>query len=296
VPIVNSPGSKEALCTGTLVNREWVLTAGHCAAIDPAEVLVSLDSDETPRRLPVVHRNRHAELDLALLRVSSDDELPSIAPLRHDTDLALAPNDLVELAGYGVTETGSTHELRFLVEPIVEVDEDSVVVTGSGASGACLGDSGGPALARDREGRVVVAGVLSSGSTSCLDEDRYVRVDTVADWITETAGATASESAVCGGIDAQGRCFYGNAVYCSGAELVSQACDGDRSCGWDRNAQGFRCVLSSEDPCNGIDAFGACQEGAAAFCNAGRLERTACTCGDVCRIHGASGQPVCVAP
>jgi hypothetical protein len=293
VSIVNSSGSREALCTGTLVNREWVLTAGHCSAIEGAEVVVSLESGATPTRLPVVGRSRHSELDLALLRVSSNDVLPAMAPLRREKDVGLLPNDLVELAGYGVTETGSTHELRFLVEPIVEVDTESLIVSGAGASGACLGDSGGPLLVRDREGRVVVAGVLSSGSPSCLGEDRYVRVDTVTDWITEVAGPTGDESVDCGGIDTRGRCLYGNALYCSGATLVCQTCDGDRRCGWDETAQGFRCVPPSEDPCDGIDSLGACHLGAPAFCNDGRLERSVCACGDVCRVHGASGEPTC---
>ncbi len=296
VAIVNSMLTSESLCTGIRIHREWVLTAGHCVAIEPAEVLVSLGADAAHRRLAVLERRRHAEVDLGLFRVSSDDDGGVIAPLAPEADFELRAGDLVELAGYGVTETGSTHDLRFLVEPIVEVDAESVVVTGSGVSGACLGDSGGPALVRDSEGRVVVAGVLSSGSTSCLGEDRYVRVDTVADWIAETTGATVRETIECGGIDARGRCLYGNAVYCGGTSLVSEPCNGDRRCGWDRVARGFRCVLPADDPCGGVDAFGACEAGATLFCHDGRLSRTACSCGDVCRIHGASAEPRCVAP
>jgi hypothetical protein len=205
----------------------------------------------------------------------------------------LSSGDVVELAGYGVTESGTARQLEFLAESIVALDETDVVVSGFGANGACDGDSGGPLLARDTRGAAVVLGVLASGSPSCREEDRYVRLDVVRTWLETITGPYAADPATCGNIDERGRCLNGRALRCSGTELVSESCASPAHCGWDTQGMAFRCVSPGEDPCEGVDSFGGCRDNTAIRCLDGKLEREPCGCGQTCRVEGRTGEARC---
>jgi hypothetical protein len=300
VQIVDAREPDGTLCTGTLVGAEWVVTAGHCLAVESAEVVTRSDSSGALRRR-VVEAVRHPAVDVALLRLDAAVALHAAAlspvAVAGDGDLDLARGPVVEIAGYGLTETGSSGELRFLAERVVAFDPTSLTVGGFGITGACLGDSGGPLLARAPDGRLVVAGVLSTGSASCRGEDTYVRLDAVQPWLEETTGGLpASVSTDCGTITETGRCLYGSALWCSGTRLVAEACGGEKVCGWDVVELGFRCVSPLRDPCDGVDSVGSCAGGDALFCRDGTLERRACTCAQTCAIDGATGAPFCLGP
>jgi hypothetical protein len=172
-------------------------------------------------------------------------------------------------------------------------DPSSVTVDGFGVSGACNGDSGGPLLVRAPDGRLVVAGVLTSGSASCRDEDTYVRVDAVVSWIQETIGVRTNQYRGCGTITSEGRCLYGSALFCAGSELSAEPCADGSQCGWDDEARGYRCVEPTRDACRGVDGVGACRGDEPTRCADGILERTTCACGQSCGIDGATGAPRC---
>jgi hypothetical protein len=207
----------------------------------------------------------------------------------------LVAGDVAELAGYGLTESQSSGSLRFLVERIVSIDSGSITVNGFGASGACLGDSGGPLLVRTPDGTLTVAGVLSAGSETCTADDHYVRLDALGSWVASLVSASPPTDRECGTIGAQGRCLYGSAMWCANAQLEATPCTGDQSCGWDPGASGFRCVARASDPCAGVDSVGRCVGDTASWCNAGMLELSQCgPCGD-CNVEGTTGGPICVA-
>jgi hypothetical protein len=281
-----------ALCTGVLVTNEWVVTGAHCFQIDSPVVVAPTSEDPMP--LPVVERVAHPSFDVALFRVSAlaDQQLQPI-PVVTANELVLSVGSVVELAGYGLTETGDTRGLRFLAEPIVEIDPDSFVVDGFGANGACLGDSGGPLLVRGRSGAVLVAGVLTAGAASCVGRDRYVRLDGLSEWVSGIVGSPAASDEPCGAITEEGRCLYGSALFCDEAKLVAEACAEAEACGWDREARGFRCIGAQGNPCAGVDSVGACVDGVPRRCHAGMLLGEACDCGEVCRVDGKTGEPSC---
>jgi hypothetical protein len=302
VPLIDESGKTDALCSGTFVTPTWVLSAAHCFAIPELAVRVPVDSSSASNTLPPRRTELHPTLDLMLLELdfSALEDVTDVLDLDVTpipvvaTEPSLEPGDAVELAGYGTTETSTVGELRFLVEPVVEVDQASIRVDGFGRTGACTGDSGGPILTRSSTGEVVVLGVLSTGAASCVNTDRFARTAAARDWIEDLTGATDSIELDCDGIDAGGRCFHGDAIWCEAGRLRAASCaEIGKRCGWDDTALGFRCVDSASDPCRGVDHVGACADGSALTCADGSLLSERCgPCGD-CFVDGHTGEPYC---
>ncbi|HEY4157674.1 MAG TPA: S1 family peptidase [Polyangiaceae bacterium] len=285
-----------ALCSGVFVKSDWIATAAHCLQIESAQVLVA-GPDATTFALPVVTALSNSDQDVALLKVdvSSVPSLPDIEPITvaKPNDPPLVAGQLLEMAGYGLTESGTVRELRFLVEPSSALTATSITVDGSGASGACDGDSGGPLLARDASGHVVLLGTLSLGSSSCRNEDEYVRLDALQGWLTQTLGPPEPAADECGNIDGAGRCLDGMPMWCAGGTLHAATCGGGTACGWEAAQSGFRCVATNVDPCHGVDSNGACFQGVPARCAGGMLALEPCGCGLNCRLDGATGGALC---
>lgn len=287
------------LCSGAFIAPDWVVTAGHCTSIQAPGVVVQDANAQFSQVLPVTTTVANADVDLALLRVDlavGDAGSGGVEPFAAGgpSIASLALGTVVEMAGYGVNEAGRVGELRFLDEPIVATDATTITVDGFGANGACDGDSGGPLLVRRPDGTPTVAGVLSFGSSTCVEQDVYTRLDAVQAWIETTTGSSSSApEADRGTLSLQGRCLYGSALWCASGKLASAACQPPEECGWDPTQQGFRCVLSQADPCKGIDSVGACLAGSAARCALGALTIQACDPCETCRVNGQTGAPEC---
>jgi hypothetical protein len=236
----------------------------------------------------------HPLLDLVLLSVTQDG--PAFAPI--GTSGSLSTNlagQRAQLAGTGASESAEPGLLQFAVTTIANVSENELLVDADGYGGACLGDSGGPLLLRGPTGLPEVAGVLSKGNVTCFSTDSYVRTDVALDWIQSVAGVAEPAPALCGQIDEEGGCFGEVAVSCADGELRAAACTDLERCGWSNTERGFRCVNSQSDPCEGVSELGACREGDAFSCSAGRLRQNACsTCGASCVISPRSGKAQCV--
>jgi hypothetical protein len=277
-----------------------VLTAAHCLAIPSPEVLMPNPAPVAPTALPIIESRVDADRTVALLHVRSSRAAgdPALAPIAigETADVKLAPGDVVEIAGYGRTETGEARSRRFLTEQVARADDKTLTLDGFARNGACEGDSGGPLLFRGTEGAVQIAGVLWLGSANCVGRDTYARVGPVRDWVLGVIGSPGADERPCGTISEEGRCFSGNALWCEAGRLESRTCAGRERCGFEPAAQGFRCVNASSDPCRGVDGVGECQDGAALRCAAGLLQRAPCGCGSTCRVDGRTGSPVCALP
>jgi len=287
---------RPAGCTGTMIAAGWVLTAAHCSPPVGTSVAFSV-FDTLDREISTWwSRNiiEHETLDLMLVELDvHPGEIEAVLdPIALADAVTPEIGSLLALAGLGETELATRGSRRFAVEPIVEANGDELTVDGQQRTGACSGDSGGPALMRAEDGTVRVLGVLSRGSTDCRGRDHYVQVS--GDDPFFAASVPPHCLAVdCGGIEPEGRCYGASAVWCDGARIQGQACAGGQECGWSEREQGYRCVSAGVSSCPNVDARGRCSGDVVVRCEGGVL--SAHDCGDEARVCAldSAGRPGC---
>jgi hypothetical protein len=278
-------------CSGVALGAELVLTAAHCIGDDVSTVAVQGRTWQRKGDAEFSVDVNRAK-DVALIRLPSLDAPGVLAP--NDEDAARWRGGLVEIAGAGLREDGSTGGVEFAVAEVLDVTDRYLDVRLPQGGGPCGGDSGGPLLVRGASGRVEVAGVLSNGDSSCNGPDHYERVDDISSWLGNGGGAEGSNSTDCGALTVRGRCFGARVVWCDDGRVRASDCGGETPCGWDPESDGFRCVAPDSDPCDGVSDTGKCADEAAVRCAAGHLERLDCApCGGSCQLSARSGDAVC---
>lgn len=282
-------------CTATLVAPGWVLTAAHCNLGGGMIVQQGLHRSSPMREMYASEIWVHDTEDVALLRIPIEDDMEPLALFSEALD-AQWVGTIVQLAGYGQDETKKAGARRYVASALSSLDDVHLDTDGGGKSGACIGDSGSPLLVLGHDGLPKVAGVLSSGSSTCVDIDRYTRVDRILAWAAEHIGSFVPEPQECGLANASGRCQAGWAIWCEDAAGVrAEQCLKGTACGWSPEATGVRCVAADDDPCGGVDAFGACDQNTAVRCSNGAIQDTHCSaCARRCGRDPATGQATCL--
>jgi len=180
VGLVLMLGEQQAICTGTVISENVVLTAAHCVVgIDGAVVVYGSDLEQAAhdkKYLKVTNVFVHPSYDegadkesndIALVRFSG--KLPAgytKAALLADAS-ALKKGLSVTLAGYGASsevngQLDGSAVLRKTTVPLEnpQFSKTEMSFNSSKGSGACHGDSGGPAYASIK-GQNVLIGVTS---------------------------------------------------------------------------------------------------------------------------------------
>lgn len=221
VAVLGSRGT----CTGTLIAPDVVLTAGHCAGIEPVQIIANtIDyAGDGGIRAHVARTEAYpswqTSYDVAVLVLASP--VAKVEPRKVGTACtfdAFTRDTKVRLVGFGATNTAGTQRTTHLKQAMTAVTDPECsggagckpqiapggefVAGGTGTADSCFGDSGGPVYF-DTPSGVVLVGAVSRGvdgaATPCGGGGIYVRTDKLVSWIEETSG-TAIAKDECDGI------------------------------------------------------------------------------------------------
>lgn len=204
------------VCTGVLIAKDLLLTAGHCVTTQwdvrvPAsqlQVKFSIDRNDPKAKTatvlgiavpdaftmknymggPDIPKNLH---DIALVRFSGGlpEGYKAARILKKGGNVAAG--QAVIVAGYGTTIPGSSFGAGRLRKAELKMEDfdyspTEVRLDSSHGSSDCNGDSGGPAFVVIQE-RYYLIGVDNWGPPSCNDFSIYARAGAHWDWISQAS-------------------------------------------------------------------------------------------------------------
>ncbi|MGA5738875.1 trypsin-like serine protease, partial [Streptomyces pseudogriseolus] len=220
-------GSGERVCSGALVDPQWVISASSCFVDNPASGATPPAGQPTKTVAVTIGRSDLASTtghvttvtelvpspgrDLVMARLATP--APGITPVTLATTPPAA-GDTVKAVGFGRTKTEwspmKAHTGAFTVD---SVDTNQLALIGQNGDALCAGDTGGPLL-RERDGKSELVAVNSkSWQSGCwgIDEAEVrngaisSRVDDLNVWLQQVRALPQQAQVVDGDFDGDGK-------------------------------------------------------------------------------------------
>lgn len=196
-----------ALCSATLIGKDVALTAAHCVTGGTGGMVVIFGTDiranaedarrvlaaEVPALWKEPHHGDHDFGDIAVIRFEGSIPKGFRAARMAPKTLRMEKGDTVTLAGYGITSARSKSSAGVLRRTEVTVAEPEfgqteMIFDQRDGTGACHGDSGGPAFVTHGK-RSYLVGVTNrsypdGAPDNCKEEVVYTRVMSYRAWIS----------------------------------------------------------------------------------------------------------------
>jgi secreted trypsin-like serine protease len=212
-------GSTIQFCSGTLISKDVVMTAGHCSEEGVEHTVVSFGianeaynifDPKLMRKVTALKVNplynpksndqasRLNDISLLKLESPAPEGYAPVAVLNSTVTLKAGMSML--LAGFGIVDDANgtdTKVLKKVTVPLVKIVDNSILVTDQTTmNGACSGDSGGPAYYVEND-RLIVYGVTRGPfdrAEDCHHYGEYTYASYFKDFIVTAAKELGGEA------------------------------------------------------------------------------------------------------